>query len=131
MKTSLGPNPPPSTHLTAKVTPRAAHFPHPRLPDTGVWATNAHALLQSSVVVGNRIRHARRSGRRTSCEIHGPPLLGTRGVDPIKLGPVLCFSAASNHHRRERGWRCAPPGASSVVVRNESMMGPRGMSETS
>jgi hypothetical protein len=102
MKTSLGPNPPPSTHLTAKVTPRAAHFPHPRLPDTGVWATNAHALLQSSVVVGNRIRHARRSGRRTSCEIHDPPLLGTRGVDPIKLGPVLCFSAASNHHRRER-----------------------------
>ena len=95
MKTSLGPNPPPSTHLTAKVTPRAAHFPHPRLPDTGVWATNAHALLQSSVVVGNRIRHARRSGRRTSCEIHGPPLLGTRGNPaPSAVSPLHLITVA-------------------------------------
>jgi hypothetical protein len=41
----LGRIPNPSAHLTAKITPRAAHFPHPGLPDTVMWA---HALSRSA-----------------------------------------------------------------------------------
>jgi hypothetical protein len=41
----LGRIPNPSAHLTAKITPRATHFPHHGLPNADMWA---HALSRSA-----------------------------------------------------------------------------------
>jgi hypothetical protein len=113
--TSLVRVPGPSQHRAhlSQLSPPLTSGPHAQSHMVCSFSAGVESLAGGTHLSGssppcNRTR-ARRSGWRTSRVIHDPPLLGIRGVDPIKptqssVSPLHLTTVAENTEReRERG----------------------------